>query len=90
MNLKDTLIRVLKAAEEVHYQNTVYRGILEMKGPRNWQDDYALGMQDNVLRRVHHEKQGFRKAFELLAQQDDPEQLIQALLRIVPTNKDLN
>lgn len=89
MNLKRALIRVVKAAEELHYQNTLYRGILEMKGPRDWQTDYARGMQDEELRKLHHEKQ-FRKAFAVLEQQDDPEQVIQELLRIVPTKKDMN
>jgi hypothetical protein len=86
MYLNDTLVRVLKAAEEVHYQNTIYRGLLEVNGRRNWKADYAQAMQNQNLRGIHHEIQGFRRAFESLEQQDDPEQIIQALLRIVPTS----
>jgi hypothetical protein len=42
------------------------------------------------LRGIHHEIQGFRKAFESLDQQDDPEQVIQALLgKVVPASNDV-
>jgi hypothetical protein len=48
-------------------------------------------MQNENLRGIHHEIQGFRRAFELLDQQGDPEQLIQALLgKVVPASKDVS
>jgi hypothetical protein len=80
----------LKAAEEVHYQNTIYRGILEVNGGRNWRADYAQAMKNEYLREIHHEIQGFRKAFELLDQRDDPEQVIQGLLLKAPTRGTLD
>jgi enoyl reductase-like protein len=89
MNLKHTLLRVVKAGQELHFENLVYRTLLMTFNPRGWQARYTEMMNDAEMRSRHYE-QCFRAAVEKVEQENDPEQLIQALLRSVPKNKDVN
>jgi hypothetical protein len=61
-----------------------------VNGARNWKADYAQAMNNENLREIHHEIQGFRKALEMPGQQDDPEPVIEALLLKAPTRGTLD
>jgi hypothetical protein len=77
MTLKEQLAELIQLAEELHYENIVYRNLLEHANPPGWENHYRREMTNWGRRQEIGAP--FRAAREQVEQRDDPEFLLKVL-----------
>jgi enoyl reductase-like protein len=85
MNLKATLLRLLKVTQAIQYESFVCRTLLESLNPPNWRTRYAELMKDEEVRQ-HHYDLHIRQSVEAVEREENPDKVIQALLQAFPTH----
>jgi hypothetical protein len=78
LSIQEQLIELIKDCQRLHYQNSIYRGILELTNPPGWRDRYAQEIND--WDHQHALGSPFHEAISELEHWRDPETLLKALL----------